>query len=116
MFPADVLAAVSQTFHVGYNYIRFILIVTIKVLVDVILVSSVVFLVSNVCPVQSPCWVLATSECFVEVSSSSFSSWWLEQTVLCHVFKGVDNTKLGRQVVVTVPLQVQICICGLFVY
>ena len=33
-----------------------------------------------------------------------------------HVFEGVDSTELCRQVVVTVPVQVQVCMCGLSIY
>ena len=116
MFPADVFAALTHSFHVGHNYIGFILVVASIVLVDVIVVSSVVFLLFSVCPVQSPCWVLATSECFVEVFF-----YLLEQLVVgtdCRssLFKGVDNTELSRQMVVTVPLLVQICGCGLSIH
>ena len=31
-------------------------------------------------------------------------------------FKGVNNTELCRQVVMTFPMQVQICMCGLSVH
>ena len=104
MFPADVIAILTHSFHVGHNYIGFILIVTSNVLVDAIVVSSVVLLLSNICPVQSPCWVLATSECFVEVIFFLLKQLMVRTDCLSSVFEGVNNTKHSRQVVVTAPL------------
>ena len=114
MFPADVFATLTHSFHVRPNYIGCILIVASIVLVDVIVISSVVFLLFNVCPVQSPCWVIATSECFVEVIFFLFEQLVVGTDCLSSVFKSVDKTELSRQMVVTVPLQIQICVCAFY--
>ena len=107
MFPVDVFAVLTHTFHVGHNSVRFVVNIASIVLVDVIVVGFLVFPLFYVCPVQSPCWVLATSECFVEVIFILLEQLVAGTDCLSSVFKGVDNTKLSRQVVVTVPLQVQ---------
>ena len=116
MLPVDVLEAPTLSFHVGPNYVGFILIVTIRVLVDVIVLGSIVLLTSNACPVQSPCWVLKIAKCFVEVIFFPLKELLVGTDCPSPVFKGVDNTILGRQEMVTVPMQVQICVCGLSVY
>ena len=116
MFPADVFAAFTHTFHVGHNFVRFIVNIASIGLVDVVAVGFVVFPLFYVCPVQSPCWILTTSECFVEMIFFLLKQLVVGKDCLCSVFKSVDSTKLGRQVVVTVPLQVQICMCGLSIH
>ena len=66
MLAADVFAALTQSFHKGHHNVEFVLIF-IRVYVDVIFSSPGVLLASDVCPVQSPCWVLAIIQCFIQV-------------------------------------------------
>ena len=108
--------ALTHSFHVGHSYIGFILIVASIVLVDVIVISSLIFLLFYVCPVQSPCRLLPTSECFVEVTFFLLEQLVVGTDCLSSVFKGLDNTELSGQMVVTVPLQVQISVCGLSIH
>ena len=107
MLPADVLAAFTQPFHTGHHYIGFILLDIIWI----VLLISVLVLASDVCPIQCPCWVFAIAECFIEVIFFLLQHLFVGTDCLGPVFKGVNNTILGRQVMVTVPLQIQMCVC-----
>ena len=113
MFSADVFAALTHTFHIGYNYVRLVAVIACIVPVGVVIIGSIIVLLFCVCPVQSPCWILSSSECLVEVTFFLLKQLVVGTDCLGSVFKGVHNTELSRQVVVTVPLQVQICVCGL---
>ena len=64
MFSADVLASFTQSFHIGHHYVRFILDIWLLI---VVFISSVIVYIDNICPIQSPCWVLAAPEGPVEV-------------------------------------------------
>ena len=109
MFPADVLAA--QSFHIRHHYVGFIPLDFIW-----IVLIFVLFLTSYVCPIQSPCWVFAIAECPIEVIFFLFQQLLVGTDCLCPMFKGVNNTICGRQVMVTVPIQIQIVVRGLPVY
>ena len=58
----------------------------------------------NICPIQGPCRVLAIAKCFIEVVFFIFQQLFVGTDCPSPVFKGVDNTLLGRQVMVNVPL------------
>ena len=55
MLAADVFAALTQTFHIGYHNVRFVLLTVSGR--HVVVLASVVILLPNVCPVQSPIWM-----------------------------------------------------------
>ena len=112
ILPADVLAALTQSFHIGHHYIGFILLD----LFWIVLLTSVLFLASDVSPIQGPYWVFANAECFIEVILFLLQQLFVGTDCLGPVFKGVNNTILGRQGMVTVPLQIQISVCVGFLY
>ena len=68
------------------------------------------FLASDVCLIQSPCWVLTIAKCFIELVFFILQQLFVGTDCPGPVFKDADNTIFGKQVVVTVPLQIQICV------
>ena len=82
MLPADVFAALTQSFHIGHHNIGFVLLVVIRVYIGVIVHGSVNLLASNACPVQSPYWVLAIIQCFLQVILFLPQQLLIEQTII----------------------------------
>ena len=109
MLPADVLAALTQSFHIGSHNVWFVLLTVIRDCAGVIVLGSDV-LTSNVCPVQRSYWVLAIIQCFIQVIFFLLQQLLIGTDCPSPVFEGVNNTIFGRQMVVTVPLQTQICV------
>ena len=116
MLPADVFAALIQSFHIGHHNVEFVLLIVIRVYGGVMVLGSDVLLTSNACPVQNPYWVLAIIQYFIQVIFFLLQQLLIGTDCPSPVFEGVNNTIFGRQMVVTVPLQIQICVCGLSVY
>ena len=116
MLPADIFAALTQSFHVGHHSVGFVLLIVIRVYVGVIVLGSTVLLTSNACPVQSPYWVLAIIQCFIQEIFFLLQQLLIGTDCPSLVFEGVNNTIYGKQMVATVPLQIQICACGISIY
>ena len=95
-----------------HHNVGFVLIIANRVLVGFIVVRSDVLLTSKACPVQSLCWALTIIQCFVKVVIFFFKQLLIGTDCPSPVFEDGDNTVFGRQMVVTVPLQLQICVCG----
>ena len=112
MLLADAFAALTQSIHVGHHYVGFVLLIVIRVYVGVIVFASDVLPTSNACPVQSPCWLLAIIQCFIQVIFFLLQELLTGTHCPSPVFEGVNNTIFGRQMMVTVPLQIQTCVCG----
>ena len=106
MPPADVFAALTQSFHVGHHNVGFVLLIVIRVYVGVIILASDVPLTSNACPVQSSYWILAIIQCFIQVIFFLLQQLLIGTDCPSPMFKGVHNTIFGRQMMVTVQLQI----------
>ena len=102
MLPADVFAGLTQSLCVGHHNVGYVLLVAIRAHVGVVLCSPVL-LGSNVCPIQSPCWVLAIIQCFIQVIFFLLQQLLIGTDCPSPMFKGINNTIFGRQMVVTVP-------------
>ena len=70
----------------------------------------------DVGPIQSPNRILAFYQCLSEVVFFLFQQMGTGEDSLGSVCQGVNDTEFSSQVVVTVPLQVQICMCGLSIH
>ena len=101
MSSAYVLTCFTQSLHVGHYYV-WSHVVDIGMSPSGLLLSSAV----DPCPIQCPSRIPAIAEGLVEMFFFFLKQMVIRTDCLSPVSQGVNGTEFGRQMVVTVPLQV----------